>query len=93
MAFIYHGCFTKNADGTNKFIGPGDKRPTPTAQCFCKDPKDVRSGVRTRSQLDNLPNVRIEDYRYCFQKKERIQRWISGTENSTMRESDEFFLS
>ena len=45
MAFIYHGCFTKNADGTNKFIGPGDKRPTPTAQCFWKDPKDVRSGV------------------------------------------------
>ena len=53
MAFIYHGCFKKNADGTNKFICPGDKRPTPTAQCFWKDPNNVRSGVRTRSQLDN----------------------------------------
>ena len=93
MELIYHGCFTKNADGTNKPIGPGEKCLTPTAQCFQKDPKDVRSGVRTCSQLDNQPTVTIEVYQYYFQKKECIQRWISGTENSTMRKSDQFFLS
>ena len=50
MGLIYYGCMTKNADGTNKLIGPGEKYVTPTAQCFWKDPQDVRSGVKTRSQ-------------------------------------------
>ena len=45
MALIYHDCFTKNAHGTNKLIGPGEKCLIPTAQCFWKDPKDVRSRV------------------------------------------------
>ena len=27
MEQIYHGCMTKNADGTNKLIGPGEKMP------------------------------------------------------------------
>ena len=88
MMLIYHGCFTKNADGTNKIIGPGEKCLIPTAQCFWKDPEDVRSGVKTRSQLKNQPTVSIEDYQYYFQKKQRIQQWISNTENSTTRESD-----
>ena len=84
MALIYHGCFTKKADGTNKLIGPREKCLIPTAQCFWKDPKNVRSGIKTLS---------IEDYQYYFPKKERIQRWILSTENSTTRESDQFFLS
>ena len=88
MMLVYHGCFTKNADGTNKIIGPGEKCLIPTAQCFWKDPEDVRSGVKTRSQLKNQPTVSIEDYQYYFQKKQRIQQWISNTENSTTRESD-----
>ena len=50
MMLIYHGCFTKNADGTNNPIGPGEKCLTTTTQCFWKNPKDVRSGVKTRSQ-------------------------------------------
>ena len=68
MALIYHGCFTKNADGTNKLIGPGEKCLTSTAQCFWKDPKDVRSVVKTRSQSANQPTVSTEDYKYYFQK-------------------------
>ena len=93
MALIQHGCFTKKAGGTNKLIGPREKCLTPTAQCFWKDPKNVRSGIKTRSQLENQHTVSIEDYQYYFQKKERIQRWIVSTENSTTRESDQFFLS
>ena len=84
LALVYHGCFTKNADGTNKLIGPEEKSLIPAAQCFCEDPEDVRSGVKTCSQ----PAVSTEDYQYYFQEKQRIQRWISNTENSTTRESD-----
>ena len=62
MMFDYHGCFTKNADGTNKIIGPGEKCLIPTAQCFWKDPEDVRSEIKTRSQLKNQPTVSIEVY-------------------------------
>ena len=85
MMLVYHDCFTKNVDGTNKIIGPGEKCLIPTAQCFWKDPEDVRSGVKTRNQLKNQPTVSMEDYQYYFQKKQRIQRWISNTENSTAR--------
>ena len=92
MELIYHGCFTKNADGTNKLIGPGEKCLTPTAQCFWKDPKDVRSGVKTRSQSANQPTVSTEDYEYYFQKKQRIEQWISGTEKYTTKASDQFFI-
>ena len=69
MVLIYHGCFTKNADGTNKLIGPGEKFLTPAAQCFWKDRKDVRCGVKTRSQSANQPTVSTEDYKYYFFKK------------------------
>ena len=68
MVLIYHSCFTKNADGTNKLIGPGEKCLTPTAQSFWKDPKDVHSGVKTHSQLANQLTVSTEDYEYYFKK-------------------------
>ena len=92
MELIYHGCFTKNADGTNKLIGPGEKCLTPTAQCFWKDPKDVRSGVKTRSQSANQAIVSTENYKYYFQKKEGIEQQISGTEKYTTKASDQFFI-
>ena len=57
MVLIYHGCFTKNADSTNKLIGPGEKCLTLTAQCFWKDPKDVHSGVKTCSRWTNQPTM------------------------------------
>ena len=41
---------TKNADGTNKLIGPGEKSLIPTNKCFWIDPEDIKSsGVKTRS--------------------------------------------
>ena len=46
MGLVYHVCMTKNADGTNKLTGSGEKWITPTAQ---KDTQDVPSGVKTHS--------------------------------------------
>ena len=93
MALIYHSCFTKNTDGTNKLICPGERCLIPTAQCFWKDPKDAHSGVKTCSQLANQPTVSTEDYKYYFQKKQRIEQWISGTEKYTTKASDQFFIA
>ena len=92
MVLIYHGCFTKNADGTNKLTGPREKCLTPTAQCFWKDPKDVHSGVKTRSQSANQLTVSTEDNEYYFLKKQRIEQWILGTEKYTTKASDQFFI-
>ena len=92
MVLIFYGCFTNNADGTNKLIGPGEKCFTPTAQCFWKDPKDVHSGVKTCSQLKNQPTVSTEEYKYCFGKKQHIEQWISSTEKYTTKASDQFFI-
>ena len=47
---IFHGCFTKNRDGTNRLIEKGKACITPTNNPFWKYPEDVHSGVRTRSQ-------------------------------------------
>ena len=47
---IYHGCFSKNRDGTNKLIEKGKICITPTNNPLWKYPEDVPSGVKTRSQ-------------------------------------------
>ena len=92
MALIYHGSLSKNANGTNKLIGAGEICLTATAQCFWKDPKDIRCGVKTRSQSVNQPTVSTEDYKYYFLKKQRIEQWNSGTEKYTMKASNRFFI-
>ena len=67
MELIYHGCMTKNADGTNKIIGPGEKCLTPTAQCFWKDHQDIKSsGVKTHNQAARQPTVSTQDYNYYY---------------------------
>ena len=50
---IYHGCFYKNADGTNKIIRAGEECSVPTGECFWKDPCDVKNGVKT-SHVQNM---------------------------------------
>ena len=47
---IYHGCFNKNKDGTNKLIKKGEKCLTPTHFPLWKCPWDVPNGVMTCSQ-------------------------------------------
>ena len=47
---VFHGCFNKNRDGTNRVIAPGEKCITPTSEPFWKYPEDIFASVRTRSQ-------------------------------------------
>ena len=48
---IFHGCFTKNKDGTNRLIKKGECCLVPTSNPFWKYPEDIQScGVNTRSQ-------------------------------------------
>ena len=92
MALIYHNCLSKNADGTNKLVGPGEKHLTPTGQCCWKDQKDGCCGVKTCSQSVSQPTVSTEDYEYYILKKQCIEQWISGTEKYTTKASDWFFI-
>ena len=43
MEGIYHGCFTKNADGTNKTIVPNVKCLIPINNPFWKQPQDIKN--------------------------------------------------
>ena len=47
---VFHGCFDKNRDSTNRVIAPGEKCITPTSEPFWKYPEDIFASVRTRSQ-------------------------------------------
>ena len=58
---IFHGCFTKNRDGTNRLIEKGKACITPTSNPFRKYPEDVHSGVRTCSQEKNQKKVKSRD--------------------------------
>ena len=60
MDKIYHGCFYKNADGTNKVIAAGELCLTPTKKCFWKDPSHVKNGVKTRSLLTSSQLLAFE---------------------------------
>ena len=60
MPQIYHDCMTKNADGTNKIIGPGEKCLFSTGKCFWKDPQDIKNcEVKTQSCSKKEPTVSI----------------------------------
>ena len=47
---VFHGCFNKKRDGTNRVITPGEKCITQTSEPFWKYPEDIFASVRTRSQ-------------------------------------------
>ena len=56
MSFIYHG-MTKNSDGTNRLIGPGEKCLVPTDKWFRLDPCDIKTGkVKIRSYTKKRAN-------------------------------------
>ena len=75
---VFHGCFDKNRDGTNRLIAYGEKRLTPTDQPFWKFPEDVDSGVRTRSQEKEQKKVTKRQFDKYF-KQNCIQRWVDYT--------------
>ena len=42
MAKIYHGCMTKNANGTIRLNDLGEKCLVLTAKCIWEDPEDIK---------------------------------------------------
>ena len=84
MAQIYQDYMTKNADGTNKIIGTGEKCLVPTEKCFQKDPQDIRScGVKTRNRTKKEPAVSIKTYRNYFEQTKWIGYWVLCTETGS----------
>ena len=90
---IFHGCFTKNKDGTNSLIEKGKACITLTNKPFWKYPEDIHSCARTRSQEKNQKEVKITDYDKYFKQK-YIQRWLEADDLKVviLKESDEFYV-
>ena len=66
MDKIYHGCFYKNADGTNKTIVAGERCLTLSVDCFWRDPNDIKHGVKRKSRASSKPAVNfraVDEYR------------------------------
>ena len=60
MPFIYHGCFKKNADGTNRIIANYEKCLLSTSRPFWKYIEDIPIGVNTLSQHKQQKLVNVE---------------------------------
>ena len=77
----YHGCFTKNADGTNRIILAGERCLCPTLEPFWKFPEYILDfGVKTRSQTKKRQQgVAKETYNQYFDNKKRFYRWINSS--------------
>ena len=77
MFNIYHDCFRKNADGTNRIIANGEDCLIPCSKPFWKYIEDIPSGVKTRSQCkrQELLNGRTFDTYFRNKNKEDIEKW------------------
>ena len=80
---IYHECFTKDRDGTNKLIQKGKACITPTNNPFWKYPEDVHSGVRTYLQEKNQKKLKVETTTntlkiYIYSEMVRSERFRSS---------------
>ena len=80
MNYIYHGCFTKNANGTNKIILAGERCLCPTSKPFWKFHEAIDNvGVKTRSQTKReQQRVTKKAYNEYFENKKRIHQWIAA---------------
>ena len=63
---IYHGCFRKNEDGTNRIIANNEACLFSRHRQFWKYPEDIPAGVKTRSQYKQKNLVKTFD-RYIWQ--------------------------
>ena len=91
---IFHGCFNKNKDGTNKLIEKGKGCVTPTNSSFWKHSWDVPHGVRTRSQEIQQKKAKLGDVNKYFRNISNIQRWLEGStlEVEILNETDEIYV-
>lgn len=83
MDCIYHGCFTKNADGTNKIIGHDESCLVPSSKPFWKYTEDIPTGVKTRSQYNKQPLVKVREFDTYFQNKNKkdIKQWETAADS------------
>ena len=66
---VYHGCFKRNIDATNRLIKRGDVCPRPTNIPFWMSTEDVINSIKTRSQERNQKDVKKVDFDEYFIKK------------------------
>ena len=85
---VFHGCFTKDRDGTNQLIDCGEKCLTPTDQPFWKFPEDVSSGVKIRSQEKEQKKVTKRQFEKYFKQKD-IQRWADSYKDGSINSDSE----
>ena len=82
MNRIYHGCFAKNADGTNKIILAREKCLCSTSKSFWKFLEDILDlGIKTRNQTKKgQQRVTKETYNQYFGNKKQLHRWIYSSD-------------
>ena len=66
---VYHGCFKRNTDGTNRLITKEDVCSKPTNILFWMSTQDVVNSVKTLSQKRNQKDVKKVDFDEYFIKK------------------------
>ena len=91
---IYHGCFTKNKDGTNTLIEKGKTCICPTDKPFWKYPEDVSSGIKTRAQEKNQKKISATLFDNYFKQKD-IQRWLEADDSELvfLKELDNIYVA
>ena len=93
---IYHGCFTKNRDGSNRLIEKNKGCLFPTNNPFWKYSQDIPNGVRTQSQEKNQNLVEKGEYNRYFRQKNQynIRRWLEAEESEVrlLKQSDKFYV-
>ena len=67
MTEIYHGCFTKNIDQTNRIIANDEKWLVPTSRAFWKYIEDIPAGVRTQP-VQKVKDCRPQNFQHLFLK-------------------------
>ena len=89
---VFHGCFTKNKDGTNRIIGRGEQCLTPTSRPFWKYPEDISSSVRNWSQEKKQKKITKREFDKYLKKD--IQRWVEADDSKVviLDESDIFYV-
>ena len=97
MDRLYHGCMTKDADGTNRLIGPGEECPVPTVRPFWKYIEDIEtSGLKTRTQYKKQSTVSNTAFDTYFENKnkEDIERWETAPDSEVyvLKPSDRFYV-
>ena len=94
---VYHCCFRKSQDGTNRIIEKGKRCLFPTSCPFWKPVEDTPNGPRTRSQEQKQKLIKRGDLNRYFRRRDRdnIKRWLEAEDSKIyfMKESDQFFVT